>query len=76
MVAWFKIPCNSNIPKRKEHLLHQYLLTCHHPEEEPKRKKDNELPVVDVIDDAAADILNEAEQDIATTLLHIGAMGV
>ncbi len=41
--------------------MHRYLLTCHHPKEEAKGKKDDELPVVDAIDDAAADNLNEAE---------------
>jgi len=79
MVAWFKRPGDSNIPKRKEQLLRRYQLTCHRREEEPKRKKDDELPVVDAIDaidDAAADNLNEAEQDIAVTLLHIGVTGV
>ena len=79
MVAWFKRPGDGSILKWKEQLLHRYLLTCHHPKEEAKGKKDDELPVVDAIDaidDAAADNLNEAEQDIAVTLLHIGATGV
>jgi len=47
MVSWFKQPGDSNIPKKKEHLLQRYLHTFHRREEEPKRKKDDELPVVD-----------------------------
>jgi hypothetical protein len=47
MVAWFKQPGDSNIPKRKEQLMQQYLLTCHRSEVEPRRKKDGEPAVTD-----------------------------
>jgi hypothetical protein len=45
MVSWFKQPGDSNIPKRKEHHLQRYLLTCHCSELELKRKKDYE-PII------------------------------
>ncbi len=47
MVSWFKRPGDSNIPKRKEQLLRRYYLTCHRSEREPKRKKEDEPPVLD-----------------------------
>jgi hypothetical protein len=47
MVAWFKRPGDSNIPKRKEQLMQRYLLTCHRSEQEPERKKDDEPAVTD-----------------------------
>jgi hypothetical protein len=52
MVAWFKCPGDSNIPKCKEQLLQQYLLTCHRSEQEPKWKKDDELAVSDSVEPA------------------------
>jgi hypothetical protein len=47
MVAWFKRPGDSNIPKRKEQLMQWYIPTCTRSEQEPRRKKDDEPPVVD-----------------------------
>jgi hypothetical protein len=50
MVALYKGPGDSNILKRKEQLLHRYLLTCCCSELEPKQKKDYEPAVIDDMD--------------------------
>jgi hypothetical protein len=85
MESWFKRPWDSNIPKRKEHLLQRYLLTCHCCEEEPKWKKDDEPPVVDnypgsIVNDpgnaAANETALEAHEGIAAALIQIAMMEV
>ena len=47
MVSWFKRPGDSKVPQRKEDLIHWYLLTCTHSEQEQNRLKEGEQPVVD-----------------------------
>ncbi len=71
MVAWFKRPGDSNIPKRKEQLLQWYLLTCHRSEQEPKRKKDDEPAVTDSVEPTDDIINNGDEGGVAEALLQM-----
>jgi len=80
MVAWFKQPGDSNIPKRKEQLMQWYLLTCNRSEVELRRKKYDEPAVTNSVknnnmDNGARGIV-EFEDPNPDTVIDNGEGGV
>jgi hypothetical protein len=80
MVAWFKRPGNSNIPKRKEQLMQRYLLTCNRSEVEPQWKKDDEPAVTDSVEnnnmDNGAGGVAVVEDPNTNTVIDNGEKGI